>query len=310
MNVITNWEKQNISERPKTFFTIGSFDGLHLGHRYIIEKIIKKAKSLKAQSLVLTFEPHPLQILAATAAPPILTTLEQKIKILSSWGLDTLGVLAFNKKMAALSPSTFLQKIIEHFIKPMGLAIGPDFTFGRNAEGNFDFLEKWARNYNFQVLKIDNQISNQDGHYSSSQIRQALKEGLVEVAARALGRPYQLSGQVEQGLARGRLLGFPTANLGQIPQLIPDPGVYAVWAQTHRTKHAAMCSIGYNPTFNQKVLTVEAHLLDFEGDLYGQQMTLDFVGRLRGMVKFNSIDDLVAQMKKDEETTRTILLTD
>lgn len=300
MELINDWELQEAGERPRTVFSIGVFDGLHLGHKHLIDQVIKNAARLKAQSLILTFEPHPLAILAPTAAPPALTTLEQKAEILQSWGLDRLGVLRFSREMAALPPQKFLFQFLGKFIDPIGAVLGPDFTFGQNAQGGPETINEWLRQVNSKAkVSIVAPQNGTDGLYSSSQIRQDLKSGLVESAAAALGRPYRLTGQVVHGQARGRIIGFPTVNLGHIRQLIPEPGVYVSRVIIEGQSYGSMTSIGYNPTFGEQPMTVESNIFDFNRFVYGQEINLDFIGRLRAMIRFNSVDQLVAQLDKD-----------
>lgn len=308
MELITNWEDQHIDERPKTAFTIGVFDGLHLGHKYIIDQVIKNAAKLKAQSLVLTFEPHPLAVLAKEATPPTLTTIEHKCELLESWGLDRLGILRFSREMAATEPHKFLNQYIGRFIDAASIVLGPDFRFGKDAKGDPEAVEAWLKSVSPKArLTIVEPKSNDDGTFSSSQIRQDLKNGLVESAAKALGRPYRLYGEVVHGLARGRLLGFPTANLGGIEQLIPEPGVYAVMANIDGESYPGMTSIGYNQTFGEQPLTVETNIFGFERFIYGQKMSIDFIARLRAMVRFKSVEQLTVQLAKDRLTAESKL---
>lgn len=311
MEFIENWGQQNIDSgtgRPKTVFTLGVFDGLHLGHRRVIDTVIQAAGRLKAQSLVLTFDPHPLEILAKSAAPPQLSTIEQKAEILAGWGLDRLGVLRFDRDMAALEPVKFLNQFSGKFIEPVSAVLGPDFSFGRNALGNAETVAEWLRAGNPKALvQTVAPLSGADGQFSSSQVRQALKSGLVEIAARDLGRPYQLRGVVEHGQARGRNLGFPTANLGSIRQLIPAPGVYAVRALLGGKAHSAMTSIGYNPTFGEQDMTVETNIFEFHEFIYGEKMSIDFVAKLRDMVKFASVEELASQLGHDKNAAVRVL---
>lgn len=308
MEITLDWERQTSQERPKTVFTIGVFDGLHLGHKFIIDAVIKNAARLKAESLVLTFEPHPLEVLAKAAAPPILTTIEQKAEVLAFWGLDRLGVLRFNKDMAAAEPLKFLNQFIGKFIESAGAVLGPDFSFGKDAKGSPETIEEWLAKCSPKAkLTIVEPKSNSDGPYSSSQIRQDLKNGLVENAASALGRPYRLYGTVVHGLARGRNLGFPTANLGHIGQLIPEPGVYAIKANVETEVYAGMASIGYNPTFGEQPMTVEANIFDFNRFIYGLNISIDFIARLRPMIRFKSVDHLTAQLEKDRQKSLNAL---
>ena len=300
MELIQNWEEQPAGERFRAAFSIGVFDGLHLGHRFLIDLVIKNAARLKAQSLILTFEPHPLAVLAKEATPPVLTTLEQKAEVLESWGLDRLGVLRFSKEMAAIPPQKFLFQYLGKYIDPVAAVLGPDFTFGQGAKGDAGTIAEWlAQTSPKAKVTIAEPRLGPDGLYSSSQIRQDLKSGLVESAAKALGRPYRLYGSVVHGQARGRTMGFPTANLGGIKQLIPEPGVYAVLVNIDGQTFGGMSSIGYNPTFGEQPMTVETNIFDFDRFVYGQSMSIDFMARLRAMIRFKSLDQLVLQLEKD-----------
>lgn len=308
MELIYDWEQQPAGSRPRTAFSIGVFDGLHLGHRQLIDLVIKNADRLKAQSLILTFEPHPLAVLAPGAAPPVLTTLDQKAEVLAGWGLDRLGVLRFTKELAALPPQKFLFQFLGKFIDPAAVVLGPDFTFGQNARGGAADMEQWLAQTNPKAkLSILEPEVGPDGLYSSSGIRQDLKSGLVENAAAALGRPYRLKGEVIHGQARGRTLGFPTANLGHIRQLIPEPGVYAVRVGLEGQSYGGMTSIGYNPTFGEQPMTVETNIFDFDRFIYGQEMSLDFIAHLRAMIRFKSPEQLAAQLDKDRAGALKIL---
>lgn len=310
MELIENWEEQNredLAGRPRAVFSLGVFDGLHLGHRRLIDTVIQSAARLRAQSLILTFDPHPLEILARNAAPPVLSSTRQKAEILKTWGLDCLGVLRFTKDMAALEPNKFLNQCIGKFIDPVLAVLGPDFSFGRNAAGNAETVSRWLSENSRGQVQIVEPLSGAEGLFSSSQIRQSLKNGLVEIAGRAMGRPYRLSGLVEHGEARGRTFGFPTANLAAVGQLVPGPGVYATRVRLNGQRYAAMTSIGYNPTFGEQPMTVETNIFDFHDFIYGQEMSLDFIARLRDMVKFTSVEELVAQLGQDRDAALRIL---
>ena len=300
MELILNWEEQPPRDRFRAAFTIGVFDGLHLGHKALIDLVIKNADRLKAKSLVLTFEPHPLAVLAKEAAPPVLTTLEQKAEVLESWGLDCLGVLRFSKDMAATAPQKFLFQYLGKFIDPAAVVLGPDFSFGQGARGDAGTIAEWlAQTSPKAKVTVVDPLAGANGFYSSSQIRQDLKSGLVESAAKALGRPYRLYGTVVHGQARGRTMGFPTANLGQIRQLVPEPGVYAVKVTLDGQTYGGMTSIGYNPTFGEQPMTVETNIFDFDRFIYGQPMSIDFLTRLRSMIRFKSLEQLALQLEKD-----------
>jgi len=308
MKIISDWLNQDLFGLQKTVLTIGVFDGLHLGHQFLIKKVIQRARDLKISSLVLTFDPHPLAVLSPFSAPETLTTFEQKASILEPFGLDLLGRLCFNEDLSKVGALDFLNDIIISKVTPVEMLIGPDFRFGRGAEGHFDLIKNWSKGRKIKLFSVEQQKDSGNQAYASSQVRSHLKVGLVEQANLVLGRPYLISGKVVTGEARGRQLGFPTANLGQIEQLIPGPGVYAVKVRLKERLYPAMTSIGHNPTFSSQYLTVETYIFDFSEDIYGQSIDLKFMAHLRGMVRFDSLKALVDQLKKDEEKARTVLL--
>jgi len=307
MKFIPDWERQPSGHRPRTVFTIGVFDGLHRGHRALIDLVLKEAARLKARALVLTFDPHPLAVLAPDAAPPLLTTVEDKAGVLAEWGLDCLGVMNFTRELAGTEPFKFLSHHLAKFIDPAAVVLGPDFAFGRDAQGGPETIRLWLAGLSprARLIRLE-PVAGDSGLLSSSQIRQDLKEGLVERAAQDLGRCYRLSGAVVHGQARGRILGFPTANLGQIRQLVPGPGVYATRVHLDGQTWPGMTSIGHNPTFGDKSLTVETNILDFDRFIYGQTLALDFVARLRPMIRFESPEHLARQLAQDRETARSL----
>lgn len=309
MEVIENWGEGPVAlGRRRCAFTIGAFDGLHLGHRAVMAALARAAGRLRAASLVLTFEPHPLSVLAPAAAPPLLTTLAQKAEVLAGWGVDVLGVLRFNRDMATLEPVKFLNQYLGKWVEPAGAVLGPDFSFGRGGAGDSATLAAWLAQASPRAkVEVVAPAAGADGQYSSSQVRQDLKSGLVAIAAQALGRPYRLAGTVAHGQARGRLMGFPTANLGDITQLVPGPGVYATRAVLAAGTFPSMTSIGYNPTFGERPMTVETHILDFGDFIYGQPMAVDFAAKLREMAKFRSAEELAAQLRADAGAARKAL---
>jgi riboflavin kinase/FMN adenylyltransferase len=259
---------------------------------------------MEVDSLLITFEPHPLSVLSNKYAPDILTTFEQKREILSHMGLSCLACLRFTKELAALGADDFLNTVLAPRLQPMEIFIGADFRFGRNAEGNYDMLAAWAKNKGAVLHSVEIQHAKNGETYASSHIRGLLKMGHVESAKRLLGRPYRIGGEVISGMKRGRALGFPTANLGKVEELIPGPGVYAVMAKLRGKSYPAMTSIGNNPTFKGQYLTVETYIFDFNDEFYGEYLSLDFIRRIRGMIRFDSGESLKAQLKKDEEEAR------
>jgi riboflavin kinase/FMN adenylyltransferase len=307
MLIINDW----LAAEPcgRTVFTIGVFDGLHLGHQALIRQVIDRAKALKATSLVLTFEPHPLVVLSPAGAPEILTTFDQKAKLLDNLGLAALGRLRFDQAMSDLRALDFLNEIIAKRVQLLEIFVGPDFHFGRGAEGNPDLIKKWGASLPepVKVRPISEVKGPKEETYSSSHIRGLIKVGLVKEAASILGRAYNISGLVVSGQARGRSLGYPTANLGEVPQLIPGPGVYAVEAILGSERLYGMTSIGHNPTFVSQTLTVETFIFDYSRDFYGEKLELAFKARLRGMIRFDSVTSLVRQLGEDEKMARAVL---
>ncbi|MDR1871886.1 MAG: riboflavin biosynthesis protein RibF [Deltaproteobacteria bacterium] len=307
MLIINDW----LASEPlgRTVLTIGVFDGLHLGHQALIRQVIDRAKAKDATSLVLTFEPHPLVVLSPAGAPEILTTFEQKARLLETLGLGAIGRLRFDQAMSDLRALDFLNDILAKRAKLIEVFMGPDFHFGRGAEGNLDLIKKWggALAAPVKVRPISEVRGPREETYSSSHIRGLIKVGLVKEAASILGRPYSISGVVVSGQARGRSLGFPTANLGEVPQLIPGPGVYAVEATLGQERLFGMTSIGHNPTFVSQTLTVETFIFDYARDFYGEKLEIAFIARLRGMIRFDSVKSLVRQLGEDEKMARAAL---
>ncbi|MDR2405643.1 MAG: bifunctional riboflavin kinase/FAD synthetase [Deltaproteobacteria bacterium] len=304
MRLISDWLKDAPVPGSPAVLTIGVFDGLHLGHQYLINQVLSRAVALGVESLLITFEPHPLSVLSSKYAPAILTTFEQKKDILSAMGLDCLGCLRFNSELAAYEAEDFLNEVLAPRVQPVEIFIGTDFRFGRNAEGHFEQLAAWAKNTGALIKPVEIQHAKNGEIYSSSHIRGLLKMGHVESAVRLLGRSYRITGEVISGQKRGRTLGFPTANLGNVEQLIPGPGVYAVLATLRGKILPAMTSIGNNPTFKGQYLTVETYIFDFDDDFYGESLSLDFIRRIRGMVRFDSAFALAAKLKEDELQAR------
>ena len=293
--------------------TIGVFDGVHAGHQLLIRMVREEARSRGLCPMVITFDRQPRQVLDPTFHPQVLTTLEEKEAIIASLGVETLVVLPFTKDLAALTARDFMQQVLRQQLQVQTLITGYDNRFGRNRAEGFDDYVRYGQELGMQVLRGDKELMA-DGScaVSSSVIRQLLaEEGRVDLMPQCLTRQYQLSGQVMPGEHIGHQLGFPTANLEPLSadKLIPAPGVYAVWATLEDgQRRAAMMNIGMRPTFEGKRQTLEVNILDFEGNLYGQQVTIAFVTRLREEQRFSSPEALVAQLKEDKERVRKILV--
>ena len=286
--------------------TIGVFDGLHLGHRDILERALERARAGRGRCVVVSFDPHPDLVLSPSfrAVAP-LTPLPEKRERLAELGIDSLEILPFTRELASLSPEDFVDRYLVAPFAPSWLVVGANFALGHRRAGDIPRLTEIGRTRDFAVeavpLRLDGGVP-----VSSTRVREALAEGRVAEAARLLGRRYSLSGAVVRGEAIGRTLGFPTANLRlHEEKLVPAHGVYAVWARIDRGERiAAAMSIGIRPTFGGQVPTLEVHLIDWEGDLSGRDVEVEFVDWLRPEVRFDGAADLVSAMKRDVEEAR------
>ncbi len=318
---------QSISKYDKkhaTAITIGTFDGVHIGHRKILERLINSAKKLDLQSTVLTFFPHPRMVLQKDADIKLLNTVEEKAGIMKQIGLDNLIVHPFTKKFSRLSATDFVRDILVNDLKTKKIIIGYDHRFGRNRAANINDLIAFGAILDFEVEEIPAQEID-DVSVSSTKIRNALAEGDVTTANRYLGYEYMLTGSVVKGKGLGRQLNFPTANLyiKEHYKLIPKNGVYVIKADLNEKTVFGMMNIGYNPTVEgnrnlsadpssqpsraDRQESIEIHFLDFEGDLYGKRMQIQIMERIRDEYKFNSVDDLKEQLVKDRETSQAII---
>lgn len=290
-------------ERPVSCVaTIGFFDGVHLGHRYIISKVVEYARREGLASMVVTFERHPRQVLHSDWCPQLLSTLDEKLEQLSQTGIDFLVVLQFDESMASLSAHDFMHDILWQRLGVKVLVTGYDNRFGHNRTEGFDDYVRYGREMGMAVVQGD-PIEVSSIRVSSSKVRRLLAEGLVEQAAECLGRPYMLSGRVVCGEHIGREMGFPTANLqlADDGKLIPASGVYAVKVKLEGSAelYHGMMNIGSRPTFGGQHQTLETHIFHFGGDIYGQQMTVLFVSRLRSEKRFDSREALMLQLESD-----------
>ena len=288
---------------------LGTFDGVHVGHRALIAEVVERAHELAVRSSVATFDPMPLEVLRPGAAPPRLSTLDQRAALIAEQAPDELLVVRFDRALAQLEPEQFVEQTLVRAMGAVWVVIGENFRFGHGAVGDARVLAELGEHLGFGVSAVP--LQRVDGErVSSSWIRELVSQGEVEHAARLLGRDPWLEGLVERGDARGRELGVPTANLAiAMSSVRPARGVYAgiaVLAGSGRRVPAAI-SVGWNPTFGEgRPITVEAHLLDFSEDLYGQQLRLEFRRFLRHELRFDSVDELIAQMQLDIQQTREL----
>lgn len=293
-------------KRPSVV-SIGVFDGVHRGHQHVIQSQLSAAQALDAVPVVLTFFPYPELVIGGKQLHYYLTLPEEKAALLHELGIELVVTHPFNDEVRQVRAATFVDRLLEH-LQMVELWVGADFVMGYQREGNIEFLQSQAKEKEFKLHVVD--LMDADGErISSSRVRHALDEGDVGEAAHWLGRPFRLSGEVVKGAERGRTIGIPTANLlVEDEQALPAHGVYAAWALVGDKRFKAMVNIGVRPTFDEGEQTVvEAHLLDFEADLYGQTIALDFTAWLRGEQRFSGIEALVTQIKKDVEQGRRLL---
>lgn len=287
--------------------TIGNFDGVHRGHQQLFQLLKDRAQALGGQAVVITFDPHPIKIMQPERQLPLLTTTEQKLRLLAALELDVVIVHPFSREFGALPARDFVQHYLVDRLGVLEVIIGHDYRFGRNREGNINLLRQLGAEKGFRVRVVD-AIRIDDTVVSSTLIRQLIKAGEVKRAQVFLGRPYEVTGEVIHGYGRGsRLLGYPTANLKVDNELLPATGIYAVRATLAGKTYDAVANIGVCPTFGNQELTLEVHILDFQEDIYGQRLAVEFVARLREERRFNDVAALVAQIERDVAAARQIL---
>lgn len=285
--------------------SIGNFDGVHCGHAHLL----KRAKLLSVEHgppvIAVTFDPHPLKLLRPEQFEPLLSTADDRAQWLHEAGADHVVILQTDASLLALSAREFFDQVICGNLRAVGLIEGPNFGFGRGREGNLDTLAEFCKAAKL-VLEVVQPLQLHGEMVSSSRIRGALLAGDVASARRSLGRPYRLSGTVCVGQRRGQTLGFPTANLERVMTLIPGDGVYAVRAREPGAEHSwpAAANLGPNPTFGEQARKIEVHLIGFNGDLYGHELTIEFFSRLRDTRRFDSVDDLLNQIRADVTQVR------
>jgi riboflavin kinase / FMN adenylyltransferase len=294
----------------KPVITIGTFDGVHLGHRKIIEQLKLTAQNINGESVLITFEPHPRMVINPTdKSLRLLSTLQEKIERLSSLGIDHLVIIPFTDEFRQLSAEQYISDFLVHHFKPHTIIIGYDHQFGNNRNGNYELLEKMQVHYRYALQEIDKQLLNEIT-ISSTTIRNALLFGDLATANNLLTAYYSLSGTVVHGDARGRTIGYPTANVAvhNSYKLIPGKGVYAAKAIFQGRQYGAMLNIGNRPTVVADApLSIEVHLFDFNKTIYDEQITIQFIEKMRDEQKFNGLDELIAAIKADESKARAIL---
>jgi riboflavin kinase/FMN adenylyltransferase len=304
MKIFRHIEDQGLS-MSGTVATVGNFDGVHLGHQALIRNTVEESKRLGYPSTVLTFEPHPLKILAPERARLLILSYEDKMALLESLGVDIVVAQQFDREFANIAADEFVRRFLVDRLKIKKLWVGRDLRFGQGRKGGTDTLLRLAPGGGFEVGVLDPILL--DGiRISSSRIRQLVEEGRVDEVRRMLGRYHFLSGRIVTGHRRGQELGFPTANIASQTEVIPLNGIYATSIQFKNKRWLSVSSVGVNPTFGDGPRTVESFILDFEGDIYGEWVKLSFVQRIREEKKFVTINDLIAQMHEDVKRAKAV----
>ncbi len=283
--------------------TIGNFDGVHLGHRELLRRTVARARAAGAAAIALTFTPHPVRFFSPRARFYEITTPEEKAALIGETGIDALVVEPFDGEVGRMWPADFAREVLARRLRARWIIVGYDFTFGRNRTGSPAALADMGRDLGFDVEVVP-PLMRGGAIVSSSRIRELLLAGRVREAGELLCRPYTVSGPVVTGAGRGRKLGFPTANVQFVQELVPLPGVYVVEAEVDGVRRRGVANVGFNPTFGENSLGVEVYLLDFEGDLYGRTMAVSFRDRIRDERKFKSADELARQIAKDVQFAR------
>jgi riboflavin kinase/FMN adenylyltransferase len=297
MRLFHGTESANVL-RP-TVLTMGVFDGLHLAHQLIMKTVVERAKALNATPTVITFDPHPRAVLFPESAPPLLQTLDQRISAFSVLGIEQTIVIPFSKELAQQPAEEFLQDIVHERLQAKEVYLGQGFFFGKDRKGNIDLLRKVSSELGFFADEIG-EIKLRGARISSSRIRNLLLEGRVNLARRMLGRPYGVEGRIIRGDRRGHTIGFPTANLHPQNRVIPKNGVYVTSTLINDEWRRSITNVGIRPTFGKdSEPSIETYILNYDGDLYGDVLRVRFLHRVRDEKKFNSIDELISQIKKD-----------
>lgn len=293
-----------------SIITIGTFDGVHIGHQKIIQRLVRSGKAKGLKSVVLTFFPHPRMVLQPDFDLKLLHTIEERQLILSKYGVDDIIIKPFTKAFANLSAEDYVKDILVDELNAQHIIIGYDHHFGKNRSANIDDMKAFGKKYNFYIEEISAQ-DIKDVAVSSTKIRHALLNGDIETANAYLGYPYFMTGMVVKGKGVGKTIQFPTANIyvKSAYKLIPKNGVYVVRSKWNDSVYYGMMNIGTNPTFNEHKQSIEVHFFDFEGDLYDKSLQIEVLHRLRDERKFESVDALTVQLKKDQEASHLYIKT-
>ena len=298
-------------EKPfrKAVVTIGNFDGVHIGHQSLFHQVIQKAEAIGGTSVAITFEPHPLRVLTQDQHPPLITLYEQKKELIAATGLDALVCLPFTLDLAAMPARAFVEDLLVKRIGMRVIIVGRDYSFGRGREGDIGLLQALGGDLGYDVVVADwiTAAHASKDRISSTRVRELVMEGRLAEARQLLGRHYQIRGTVVAGRNRGgKLLGFPTANVQLYDELCPQTGIYAVTIDLEGQFLQGVANIGYSPTFDDHLFTVEVHILDFAADIYGRKIKINFLQRIRDEIKFESLEALSDQIRRDIEIARDL----
>ncbi len=292
---------------PNLVLTIGNFDGVHIGHQRIMQKVTEAAGAIGGTSMAMSFDPHPVKVLSPERAPSLMTPPEEKARVMGHLGIERLLLVNFNREFAGLEPDDFIQRVLVERLHPVWIVVGHNYAFGRAKKGTTELLRQRGKRYGFKLTVVRN-VRMKGQVVSSSRIRGLLEKGRVSDAAMLLGRSYMIEGTVEKGAGRGSsILGYPTANIMSPHELIPKEGVYAVKTRLLGKVYDGVMNIGTNPTFNGGRLSPEVFIMDFKGDILGANLAVYFVKRIRDEKKFSSPEALKSAIKGDVLEARRIL---
>ena len=289
--------------------TIGNFDGVHIGHQALFHEVIEKADTIDGTSIAMTFDPHPIRVLKQNGDPPLITLYEQKVELIERTGIDVLICVPFTKAFASISADEFIRNLLVEKIGMKAIVVGEDYSFGKDREGDPDMLRAYALDCGFEVIVADwiKATKGFTDRISSTRIRELVTDGNMAEAEKMLGRHYQIRGRVVTGRDRGgKLLGIPTANINLQDELCPKTGIYAVTVECRANRFDGVANSGYSPTFEDHEFTVEVHILDFNANIYGERIRVNFIKRIRDEIKFSNISELIEQIKKDISAAREI----
>lgn len=299
---------QRLKPLRHPILAIGVFDGVHLGHQYLLRQALHRARRKQGQAIVMTFFPHPVHVLRPKVPHPLLTTLSERLELLEKLGVDVCMVVHFTKKFSRLSPKEFFDRFILDLVRPKEIFVGDDFRFGYERSGHLEFLKKIGGRFGMEVHIVPS-LHKDNLDISSSLIRRLIAEGKLREAQKLLGRPVTVSAPVQKGDRRGKALGFPTANLHPRKVVLPPTGVYLTRVYLDGATHPAMTNVGVRPSFARRPapVHVEVHILDFHRRIYRKILTVEFLRKIREEKKFSTVDHLIRQLEKDEKKIRRLL---